>query len=49
MTLEEYIEVYEKQIRQKDSILNQIEKDQLEKRSLTVKDSLIRRCSLKLC
>lgn len=37
MTLEEYIEVYEKWIRQKDKLLKQIEKDQPEKRTLTVK------------
>jgi hypothetical protein len=37
MTLEEYIEVYEKQIRQKDKLLKQIEKDQPEKRTLTLK------------
>lgn len=43
MTLEEYIEDYERQVSQKDKLLKQIEKvkqiekDQLEKRTLTVK------------
>ena len=37
MTLEEYIEDYERQVSQKDKLLKQIEKDQPEKRTLTVK------------
>lgn len=37
MTLEEYIEDYERQVSQKDNLLKQIEKDQPEKRTLTVK------------